>query len=480
MSKMNKSEEHELVIIGAGPGGYRAAFMAADQGMNVTLIDPELNPGGVCLYRGCIPSKALLHLAKVRSEAEEATEWGMKFTKPNIDIDKVREWKNSVVKKLTGGLGQLAKSRKVNYIRGKAKFSSSNELEVDLHEGKSKKITFKNAIIATGAAPIPLPGVDMSSDLIMNSAQALDVQSVPDSLLIVGGGYIGLEMGSVYKALGSKVFVAEMTPDFLPGIDPELVETFKKINKNLFEETFFETKVEELKPEGNKLKAVLKPKEGKKVTKSFDKALISIGQKPNSDKIGLENTNVETDEKGFIKVDNQQRTSEKHIFAIGDVVGGMMLAHKASYEGRIAIEVIEGKKTVFDARAVPAVVYTHPEIAYTGIGEKQAQEKNKKINVTKFPWSASGRALTMGADGITKLIFEEETDVLIGAAIVGENAGEMIAELTHAVEMSSNAMDLSLTIHPHPTLSETIMEAAEIIFGHPTHIYRRKRTKGKQ
>ena len=479
MSKKQKKEQHQLVIIGAGPGGYHAAFLAADLGMQVTLVDPEINPGGVCLYRGCIPSKALLHLAKIRAETEEAGQWGMKFNKPSIDIDKVREWKNSVVKKLTGGLGQLAKSRKVNYVRGKAKFIGSSELEVDPHNGESYSIEFKNAIVATGASPISLPGVDMSSDKVMNSEEALNISEVPKSLLVIGGGYIGLEMSSVYKALGSKVTIAEMTSDFLPGIDRELVKTFKKINNNLFKDIFLETKVEALKKDGEKIKAVLNPHEGKKVTKSFDKVLVSIGQKPNTENIGLKNTSIKTDEKRFIKVDEQQRTKEKHIFAIGDVVGGMMLAHKASYEGRVAVEAIDGKKAAFDARAVPAVVYTHPEIAYTGITEDKAKETNKKINVTKFPWSASGRALTMGADGLTKLIFEEDSDVLVGAAVVGDNAGELIAELTHAVEMASNAMDLSLTIHPHPTLSETIMEAAEMIYGHATHIHKRKRTKKK-
>ncbi len=479
MSEEQNNKVHQLVIVGAGPGGYRAAFLAADLGMKVTLIDPELNPGGVCLYRGCIPSKALLHLAKIRAETEEAGQWGMKFTKPEIDIDKVREWKDSVVKKLTGGLGQLAKSRKVHYVRGKATFIESNAVEVTPHEGEKYNIKFQHAIVATGASPVSLPGVDMSSDLVMNSEQALNLPDVPESLLIIGGGYIGLEMSSVYKAMGSKVTIAEMTSDFLPGIDRELVKAFKKINKNLFEETFFDTKVEKLKKEGDKLKAVLHPQDGKKVTKTFDKVLVSIGQKPNSKNIGLEKTGIETDENGFIKVDEQQRTSEKHIFAIGDVVGGMMLAHKASYEGRVAVEAIDGKKTRFDARAVPAVVYTHPEIAYTGISEDAAKEKNKKINVTKFPWSASGRALTMGSDGLTKLMFEEDSDILLGAAVVGDNAGELIAELTHAIEMASNSMDLSLTIHPHPTLSETIMEAAEMIYGHATHIHKPKRTKKK-
>lgn len=479
MSKKQNKKEHQLIIVGAGPGGYHAAFLAADLGMDVTLVDPEINPGGVCLYRGCIPSKALLHLAKIRSETEEAGQWGMKFNKPSIDIDKVREWKDTVVKKLTGGLGQLAKSRNVNYVRGKASFIDSNELEISPQKGEKYIVQFKNAIVATGASPVSLPDVDMSSDLVMNSEQALNLPDVPKSLLVIGGGYIGLEMSSVYKALGSKVTIAEMTSDFLPGIDRELVKTFKRINTNLFEEIFFDTKVEELKKEGNKLKAALTPREGKKVTKSFDKVLVSIGQKPNTKNIGLKNTGIETDEKGFIKVDEQQRTNEKNIFAIGDVVGGMMLAHKASYEGKVAVEAIDGKKTKFDARAVPAVVYTHPEIAYTGISEDTAKESNKKINVTKFPWSASGRALTMGADGLTKLMFEKDSDILLGAAVVGDNAGELIAELTHAVEMASNALDLSLTIHPHPTLSETIMEAAEMIYGHATHIHKRKRTKKK-
>lgn len=479
MANKQHNDKHELVVIGAGPGGYRAAFLAADTGIKVTLIDPEKNPGGVCLYRGCIPSKTLLHLVKVKAEAKGAGNFGMKYSEPEIDVDKIRDWKNSVVQKFTAGLGQLTKSRKVNYIRGKAKFKNSQELEVSEHQGEQYSIRFGQAIVATGATPIGLPGADMSSKKIMNSAQALEIEEIPNKLLVVGGGYIGLEMSSVYQALGSKVTIAEMTPDFLPGTDKELVKTYKKINKDLFEETFFETKVEELKEEGKKLKAVFQPKEGDRITKKFDKALISIGQKPNSENIGLENTDVETDEKGFIKIDNQQRTKDKNIYAIGDVVGGMMLAHKASYEGLVAVEAIEGKKTVFDAKAIPAVVYTHPEIAYTGLSESQAEEKGKNVNTTKFPWSASGRALTMGADGLTKLIFDEDTERIIGAGIVGENAGEMIAELTHAVEMAANATDLSLTIHPHPTLSETIMEAAEMIYGHAVHIHKRKKSKRK-
>lgn len=475
---MNKDNKiHQLVIIGAGPGGYRAAFLAADLGIKVTLIDPEENPGGVCLYRGCIPSKALLHLVKVKEEAAGAATMGMNYNDPEIDIDKLRNWKNDVVKKFTGGLGQLVKSRKVNYIRGTATFVNSQELEIHKPGGEKQKLRFEDAIIATGASPISLPGVDMSSDKIMNSGQALEIQEVPKSLLVIGGGYIGLEMGSVYHALGSKITIAEMTPDFLPGTDSELVKTFKKMNGHLFKEVLFETKVEGLKEEGDKLKVILKPKEGKQKTKKFDKALISIGQKPNSRDIGLKNTGVETDEKGFVKVDTQQRTNDPHIFAIGDVVGGMMLAHKASYEGRIAVEVINGENVNFDAKAIPAVVYTHPEIAYTGKSEAQAKEEGIEVNTTKFPWSASGRALTMGTNGLTKLIFNKENNRLIGAGIVGENAGELIAEATHAIEMASNAMDLSLTIHPHPTLSETIMETAEMIYGYSTHIHRKRKRK---
>lgn len=473
---MAKDKKHELVIIGAGPGGYRAAFMAADLGLNVTLIDPEANPGGVCLYRGCIPTKALLHLAEIRKDAEEAEDMGMKFTPPEIDIKKVIEWKDKVVKKLTGGLGQLNKARKINYIRGMAKFISENEVEVEKDEGGKEKIQFENAIISTGAKPVSLPGIDISKERILDSEKALELKTIPKKLLVIGGGYIGLEMATIYKAMGSKVSVAELTPDFMPGSDSDLIAEYKKMSKGTFDNVWLETKVEEIQHKKNNCHVKLKPKEGDSFEEDFDYVLVAVGQKPNSESAGLENASVETTEKGFIKINEKQQTSTPHIYAIGDVAGPPMLAHKASYEGRVAAEVIAGKKAVNDARAIPAVVYTNPEIATCGITEQQAKEKGIPYKALKFPWGASGRAAAMNENkGFTKLLVNTETERILGAGIVGKHAGSLIPELVLAIEMGATAEDLALSIHPHPTLSETIMEAAEVLYGHPTHIYSKKK-----
>ena len=472
---MSKTEKHKLVIIGAGPGGYRAAFMAADLGIEVTLIDPEINPGGVCLYRGCIPTKALLHLAKIKADAEQAGSLGIHFDKVKVDTDEVAKWKNGVVKKLTGGLGQLVKARKINYIRGMATFLDSETIEIEKNEGGKKQITFENAIIATGATPVQLPGIDMNDPQIMHSAQSLELKDIPNKLLVIGGGYIGLEMATIYHSLATEITIVELTEDLMPGMDKDLVTEFKKANKNTFEEILLETRVKTIRKKGKTLEVDFEDKQHKKFSKTYDKVLISVGQNPNTKNAGLENTSVETDEKGFIKVNEKMQTTQKNIYAIGDVSGPPLLAHKASYEGKVAAEIIAGRKSANDAKVIPAVVYTEPEIAVCGLNEKDAKEKGIDYKVVKFPWPASGRAIAMNKkSGFTKLLVHPENERILGAGIVGRNAGDMIAELALAIEMAATAKDVALTIHPHPTLSETIMEAAEIFYGHPAHISTKK------
>ncbi|HKJ78093.1 MAG TPA: dihydrolipoyl dehydrogenase [Prolixibacteraceae bacterium] len=472
---MSEKKKHELVIIGAGPGGYRAAFMAADLGLKVTLIDPEKNPGCVCLYRGCIPTKALLHLSKIKRDAEGAGEMGLNFTVSEVDVEKLAKWKNNVVKKLTGGLGQLVKARKINYIRGRAEFIDSGTLRVKSENNKEKKLTFKHAIIATGAKPVSLQSIETDGEQIVHSAAALNLENIPGKMLIIGGGYIGLEMATIYQALNTEISIVELTSNFLPGTDKDLISAYKKENKNSFKDIFLETKVTKVKKNKNKVKVEFEDKSGKKFSKEYDKILVSVGQQPNTENLGLDNTSVERDEKGFIKVNAQQQTSEKGIFAIGDIAGPPLLAHKASYEGRVAAEVIAGKKAANDTVVIPAVIYTDPEIATCGLNEAQAKEKGIDYKVVKFPWSASGRAVAMNsAAGFTKLLIHKKNERILGAGIVGAHAGDMIAELALAIEMAATAEDVALTIHPHPTLSETIMEAAELFYGHPAHTISKK------
>ena len=474
----DKKDKAQLVIIGAGPGGYAAAFHANDLGLDVTLIDPRENPGGVCLYEGCIPTKALLHFASTKEEAFKAKDWGLEFSNVSVDVKKVREWKEKVVKQLTGGLGQLSKRRKINYIRGTAKFKDKNTLEVDAHEGDKKELKFENALIATGARANALPGTDFDHERIMSSRSALEMKDMPKDLLVVGAGYIGLEMSVIYKALGSNITIVEMTSDIMPGIDKDLKDVFKKERKDLLDDAMFETKVTNVKKNKKKLKVTLETKEGDKSEKEFDKILVAIGQKPNSENIGLDKAGVETDEQGFIKVDIVRKTNVDNIYAIGDVAGQPMLAHKASHEGRVAVEAIAGEKTAYEPKAIPAVVFTEPEIAWTGLTEAEAKKQDKKVEVAKFPWGASGKAVAMGRNqGLTKLIIDPKNDRLLGAGFVGKEAGSLVPEATLAIEMAANAKDLALTIHPHPTLSETIMEAAEVYFGEPTHIYKPKKKK---
>jgi len=469
-------DKKKLIILGAGPGGYAAGFLAADLGMNVTLIDNEKNPGGVCLYKGCIPSKALLHVAKVISESDEAKQFGVEFTKPKINLNKMRDWKNGVVTKLTVGLGQLSSQRKIEYIQGNVKILSNESLEVLKSNGEKEILNFEYLIIAAGSSPSKIPNLTIDSSRILDSTSALEITDIPKTMLIIGGGYIGLELGTVYATLGTKVTVAEMLPGILNGADKDLVSVLSKRINKLFESILLNTKVAELKEVKEGIKATFEDKDSNKTDKIFDKVLISIGRKPNSKNLGLENTNVDIDEKGFIKVDNQMRTSVKNIFAIGDIAGEPMLAHKASHEGRVAVEVISGHKTEFNPKAIPAVVFTDPEIAWCGLTEAEAKIQNRKVVIAKFPWAASGRAMTLDrTDGLTKLIIDEESERILGVGIAGPGAGDLIAEGVLAIEMGANATDLKLTIHPHPTLSETIMESAEVFFGQSTHIYRPKK-----
>lgn len=468
--------ENKNVVIGAGPGGYAAAFLAADLGMNVTLIDKEKNPGGVCLYRGCIPSKALLHVAKLINETHEAKDWGIEFSEPKIDLDKLRNWKSSVVAKMTGGLGILSKQRKINYIQGKASFLNSSTLKIEKESGEVENFSFEKAIIATGSIIATIPSLQINSSRVLNSTTALDLPVIPKTLLVIGGGYIGLELGSVYSALGTKVSVVEMMPGLLPGADRDLVVHLSKRLEKSFDKIMLDSKVVEMKEESDGLLVKIQYKNGEIAEHKYDYALMSIGRKPDTTGLGLENTKVKTNQRGWINVNEQMRTDDPEIYAIGDIVGEPMLAHKASHEGRVAVESIAGHKVAFEPKAIPAVVFTDPEIAWAGLTETQARDKVIKYEVVKFPWAASGRATTLGrSDGVTKILVDPDTQRILGVGICGPGAGELIAEGVLAIEMGANITDLKLTIHPHPTLSETLMEAAEVFFGQSTHIYRPKR-----
>jgi dihydrolipoamide dehydrogenase len=467
-----------IAVIGGGPGGYAAAFLAADLGMNVTLIDREKNPGGVCLYRGCIPSKALLHAAKLLNETKEAKHMGLDFPEPKINLDRLREWKNEVVAKMTGGLGILSKQRKIKYIQGNASFLDSKKIKVEKTEGGWEELSFDKIIIATGSVIATIPSLNINSKRLLNSTSALDLPEIPKSLLVIGGGYIGLELGSVYNSLGSKVSVVEMMPGLLPGADRDLVSYLaKRIEKN-FEHVMLNSKVLEMNEAENGINVKIKGEDGKEFENVYDYALMSIGRKPETKGLGLENTRVQINQRGWIKVDQQLKTDDPEIYAIGDIVGEPMLAHKASHEGRTAVEAIAGHKVAFEPKAIPAVVFTDPEIAWAGVTENYAKENGINYKTAKFPWAASGRATTLDrSDGVTKLLVEPETERIIGVGICGPGAGELIAEGVLAIEMAANLTDLKLSIHPHPTLSETLMEAAEVFFGQSTHIYRPKREK---
>jgi dihydrolipoamide dehydrogenase len=473
---MADTTQLSVAVIGGGPGGYAAAFLAADLGLKVTLIDPEINPGGVCLYRGCIPSKALLHVAKLIDESRHASNWGIEYADPKIDLPRLRSWKEGVVKKLTGGLGILSKQRKVEYIQGKAAFENSNTLHITRSNATEESRTFDRIIIATGSRPSIIPSLKLETPRMMDSTSALDLSEVPGTLLVIGGGYIGLELGTVYAALGCKVSVVEMLSGLLPGADRDLVLPLHKRLEKGFDSILLNTTVAAVKEEPNGIRVTFDGPEVKEREKLFDKVLVSVGRKPNSEIPGLDKTQVKIGPRGFIQVNKQLQTDDPAIYAIGDVVGEPMLAHKASHEGRTAAEAIAGHKVAFEPNAIPAVVFTDPEIAWCGLTETLAQKDNREIKVAKFPWAASGRALTIDrTEGMTKLIIDPQTERVLGVGIVGAGAGELIAEGVLAIEMGALAKDVALTIHPHPTLSETVMNSAEVFFGTATDIYRPKR-----
>lgn len=476
-----KENQTELVVIGGGPGGYAAAFYAADLGLQVTLVELEKNPGGVCLYRGCIPSKALLNVARLLRETEQAADWGVEYAQPKIDLDKLRSWKQGVVDKLTGGLGMLTKQRKITYIQGRATFLDASTLSIEKSDGETSRLTFQNAIIATGSRPVRVGSLWLDSPKMMDSTSALNLPDIPNSLLVIGGGYIGLELGSVYSALGSKVSVVEMTDGLLPGADRDLAEILEKRLKSQLEAVHLSTKVLSLKEEGNGIRATLEVSEEAGSTQTreevFDRVLMSVGRAPNSGNLGLETTQVSVDKRGFVEVDLQRRTREPNIFAIGDVAGDPMLAHKAAHEARVAVDAIAGEPAAWQPNAIPAVVFTDPEIAWAGLTELEAAKQGKAVDVARFPWAASGRALTVGrTEGLTKVLIDPNTQRVLGVGICGTGAGELIAEGVLALEMGATAEDLKATIHAHPTLSETTMEGADVFFGQSTHLYR-PRTK---
>ncbi len=465
----------QLLVIGGGPGGYTAAFHASDLKLEVTLVDMEKDPGGVCLFYGCIPSKALLHVAKILSESREAKDIGIEFTPPKIDVTKIRSWKESVISRLTGGLGQLCKQRKINFIQGQAAFLDSHSIKVKKHDGSETIITFEHAILATGSHPIALPFAP-PSPRVLDSTSALAMSDIPQKLLVIGGGYIGLELGTVYSELGSQVSVVEMTAGLLPGCDRDLANILEKRISRLFKSIRLETKVTKMAETKPGIVVTFENKDGKISTEEFDKILVAIGRRPNSKNLGIENTKVQVNDRGFVTVNAQRQTTDPKIYAIGDIAGDPMLAHKASHEGRVAAEVIAGHKVAFEPNAIPAVVFTDPEIAWCGLTETEAKKQNRNVEVVKFPWGASGRAITLNrTDGLTKLLIDPESQRVLGMAIVGVGAGELIAEGVLAIEMGSVAADIKLSIHPHPTISETIMESAESFFGHSTHIYKPKK-----
>jgi dihydrolipoamide dehydrogenase len=463
--------EQNLLVIGGGPGGYAAAFLAADKGMQVTLVDEENQLGGVCLLRGCIPSKTLLHMAKLISEARHAGDWGLQFGEPTLDIDKIRSWKEKVTGNLTGGLAQLCKQRGIQRIQGRAIFEDSHSVRVEGHEG----VSFDRALIAVGSRPIiPKDWAGVGSRL-MDSTGALELADIPERLLVIGGGYIGLEMGTVYAALGSKLTVVEMTDGLLQGADRDLVRILQARLKKEFEAIHLNTRVTAIKDAGACLRVVLQGT-GEPEELEFDRVLVAVGRQPNTSDLGLENTRVEVDEKGFVKADPKGRTADPSILAIGDVVGGAMLAHKASHEAKRAVDSLLEDSPAQDSMVIPAVVFTDPEIAWCGLTELEARERGIEIAIAKFPWGASGRAGTLGRnDGATKLIIDPKTDRILGVGMVGIGVGDLISEAALAIRLNATAHDLAETVHPHPTLSETLMEAAEVYLGRSTHQYKKPR-----
>jgi dihydrolipoyl dehydrogenase len=464
----------EIVVVGAGPGGYAAAFYAADLGKKVILIEKETRLGGVCLNRGCIPSKALLYATHQIVNARESAHRGITFTEPKIELEKLRTWKESILAKLSGGVATLAKMRGVQVMQGRGYFEGSNKLRVETDKGQ-QFIEYDKAILAVGSKAAMPKAFDLGNPRIMTSTGALEVEDVPENLLIVGGGYIGMELGFVYSALGSKIVLVEALDNILAGADQDLARPVAANAKKSFKEIRLKAKVTKMATAGKQIKVAMEF-EGKKVEELYDRVLVAVGRVPNSADLGLENTKVTLDERGFVKVNAQQQTDDPGIYAIGDIAGGILLAHKAHKEARIAVEVINGENSAFENVIVPAVVFTDPELAWCGLTEAEAKEKGIKYEVAKFPWTASGRALSFDrTDGITKMIVDPETNRVLGVGICGAGAGELIAEAVIAMEMGATVEDIALSVHPHPTLSETLMECADAYYGHATHTISKKR-----
>ncbi len=474
----------QVVVLGGGPGGYAAAFLAADLGLKVTIVEADPRLGGTCLLRGCIPSKALLHVAKTISEAREMADWGVDFPAPKLAVDKLRKRKEQVIATLTGGLAQLAKRRNVRVVHARGIFVDSQTLQLEGGNPATyddARITFDHCILATGSVPAMPKMFQIKSDRVMDSTGALELADIPVTLLVIGGGYIGLEMGTVYAELGSKVSVVELLDGLLPGADRDLVKPLEKRLRESFDTIMLSTKVLGLKEAGKQIEVEMEGPDGAKFKNSYDRVLVSVGRRPKSSGFGLENTKVTVNEKGFVEIDEQQRTSDPHIFAIGDVAGEPMLAHKASHEGKVAAEVLAGEPAAFDKAAIPAVVFTDPEIAWAGLTADGAKREGRNVQVSQYPWQASGRAIANGrTDGLTKIIVDPATDRILGCGIVGAGAGELIAEAVLAIEMGCTARDLGETIHPHPTLSETVGFSAEAYLGTATEIYRPKRRQPQE
>jgi dihydrolipoamide dehydrogenase len=469
------TQETDVLVIGGGPGGYAAAFRAADLGLDVTLVDTGGRLGGVCLFRGCIPSKTLLHVSELLYDVRHSHEMGVTFGDPRIELARLRQWKNQVVERLANGLAELSKKRGVQLLKGHAVFESSER--VRFQNSQTGHIKFRHAIIATGSTAISLPDVDFKKGgRIMSSGGALTLADIPQELLVVGGGYVGVELGSVYASLGSQVTLVEWQERLMSGTDQDLVQPLATRLKDLFKAIHNGTRVKELLELPDRVEVVLEG-EANQPRQTFDRVLIAIGRSPNSKGLGLENTRVDLDNRGFVIVNEQRKTTDPRIFAVGDVAGGVMLAHKAMHEGKVAAEVVAGLPSAFDFQAIPAVVYTDPQIAWCGLTEADARKQNRVVRVSRFPWSASGRAVSMGVSkGLTKMIIDPETDRILGVGIVGRGAGEMISEGVVAVELGAVAEDLALSIHPHPTLSESEEEAAEAFLGSSTHILPQRKT----
>lgn len=471
----DKHSKTQVLVLGGGPGGYPAAFLAADLGMEVTLVDAKPNPGGICLFEGCIPSKTLLHAAKLINEAADSHKMGLSFAPPQIDLDALRKFKDGVVGKLTGGLGVLKNKRKVNFVRGRGALTSKHTLVVERQDGDREIIEFEYLVLATGSSPTRLPFIDYSSPNIWDSTSALELREIPRRLLVIGGGYIGMEMGTVYSALGSQVTVVESLGSIIATADPDLVAPVFQAAKHRFHDILIDTKVTEVQQHDDGMHVKLLGVDLPDPERVFDKILVSVGRRPNTQGIGLEHTAIELDAKGFIVTDHQRRTAESHIFAIGDVAGDPMLAHKASYEGRVAAEVLAGKASAYDPKCIPAVCFTDPELAWVGITETEALNRNIPYRLAAFPWSAAGRATSLDRnDGLTKMIVDPISEMILGIGIVGVGAGELIAEGALAIEMGCTITDLKMTVHAHPTLSETVMESAEVYHGQSAHYIPRK------